>query len=192
MLSSLSKKYNSTNIGLIRDNGVTVFWDISGDKVETIVDYLEIALNLINSTYHPLHEFDGEKFYINVVFGHPPPHPLQIIKIDWKILYPMDTSLSTRHRFDIKIPRWKSVDISPIMKGESNWKEWHLFDMDNSTLIRLSKSVKCWWVLHMFFSMSFRCRINVTSKLAAWCNIGSCYHFVSVFFILFIYLTLLK
>lgn len=188
MLSSLSKKYNSNNIGLIRDNGVSVFWDISGDKVERIVDYLDIALNLINGTYHPFHQSDGEKAYINVELDHPPPHPLQIIKIDWKILYPMDASLSTRCRFDIKIPCWKSADISPIMKGESTWKEWHLFDVDNSMLIRLSESVKCWWVLHMFFSMSFRCRINVTSKLAAWCNIGSCYHFVFVSFLFYLFI----
>ena len=32
----------------------------------------------------------------------------------------MDISLSIRHRFDIKIPRVKFVEVSSILKGESD------------------------------------------------------------------------
>ena len=80
--------------------------------------------------------------------------------------FPMDTSLSMRHRFDIEIQRGKFVEITLILKGESTWKLWHRFEVDISTWIRLSKSTKYRWVLHVDFSMSFRRQIDVTSVLA--------------------------
>ena len=55
--------------------------------------------------------------------------------------FPMDTSSSIRHRFDVKIPPGKFVKITSILKGESTWKLWHRFDVDISTWIRLSKSM---------------------------------------------------
>ena len=82
------------------------------------------------------------------------------------IQYPMDSSSSIRHRFDVEIPRGKFVEITSILKGESTWKLWHRFDVDISTWIRLSKSTKYRWVLHVDFSMSFRRQIDVTSVLA--------------------------
>ena len=82
------------------------------------------------------------------------------------LYYPMDTYSWIRHRFDIEIPRGKFVEITSILKGESTWKLWHRFDVDTSTWIRLSKSTKYWWVLHVYFSMSFRRQIDVTSVLA--------------------------
>ena len=36
--------------------------------------------------------------------------------------FPMDTSSSIRHRFDVKIPRGKFVKMTSILKGESTWK----------------------------------------------------------------------
>ena len=75
--------------------------------------------------------------------------------------YPMDTSSSIRHRFDVEIPRGKFVEITSILKGESMWKLWHRFDVDISTWIWLSKSTKYWWVLHVDFSMLFRRQIDV-------------------------------
>ena len=78
----------------------------------------------------------------------------------------MDTSSSIRHRLDIEIPRGKFVEIAMILKGESTLKLWHQFNVDISTWIRLSKSTKYWWVLHVDFSMSFRRQIDVTSVLA--------------------------
>ena len=81
-------------------------------------------------------------------------------------LHPMDTSLLIRHRFDVEIPRGKFAEITSILKGESTWKLWHRFDVDISTWIRLSKSTKYRWVLHVDFSMSFRRQIDVTSVLA--------------------------
>ena len=79
--------------------------------------------------------------------------------------YPMDTFSSIRHRFDVEIPRGEFVEIRSILKGESTWKWWHRFDVDISTWIRLSKSTKYRWVLHVDFSMSFRRQIDVTSAL---------------------------
>ena len=36
--------------------------------------------------------------------------------------YPVDASSSIRHRFDVKIPHGKFVEITSILKGESTWK----------------------------------------------------------------------
>ena len=69
--------------------------------------------------------------------------------------HPMDTSSSICHRFDVKIPRGKFHEISSILNG-----------VEISTWIRLSKSAKYRWVLHVDFSMSFRCRIDVIVLLA--------------------------
>ena len=90
----------------------------------------------------------------------------------------MDTSSTICHRLDIEIPRRMFVDISSIMKDESTCKGWQQFDLDNWTSIWLSKTIKCCSILYVVFSMSFFCWIDVTSKLAAWRNIGSCFHFV--------------
>ena len=62
---------------------------------------------------------------------------------------------------------WQSVDISWTKKGKSTCKEWHRFDVNNSTSIQLSKLTKYRWVLHVYFSITFQCRINITSELAA-------------------------
>ena len=80
--------------------------------------------------------------------------------------YPMDTSSSIHHRFDVEIPRGKFVEITSILKGESTWKLWHRFDVEISTSIRLSKSTKYRCVFHVDFSTLFRRRIDVTSVLA--------------------------
>ena len=79
--------------------------------------------------------------------------------------YPLDTSLSIRHRFDVEIPRGKFMEITSILKGESTWKLWHRFDVDISMWTSLSKSTKYRWVLHVDFSMSFQRQIKVTSVL---------------------------
>ena len=78
---------------------------------------------------------------------------------------PMDTPSSIRHRFDVEIPRGKFLEVTSILKGESTWKIWHRFDVDISTWIRLSKSTKYRWVLHVDFFMLFRRQIDVTSAL---------------------------
>ena len=79
---------------------------------------------------------------------------------------PVDTMREIYHRFNVKIPHGKFVEISSILKGESTWKLWHRFDMEVSTWTRLSKSAKYRWVFHVDFSMSFRCQIDVTAVLA--------------------------
>ena len=80
--------------------------------------------------------------------------------------YPMETSSSIRHRFEVEIPRGKFIEITSILKGESTWKLWHRLDVEISTWIRLSKSTKYQWVFHVDFSMPFRCWTDVTALLA--------------------------
>ena len=64
----------------------------------------------------------------------------------------MDTSSSICHRFDVDIPRGK---LHRLLKGESTWKLWHRFDVEISAWIRLSRSAKYRWALHLGFSMAF-------------------------------------
>ena len=97
-------------------------------------------------------------------------HMLSGVHHNWNIyiilpFYPIETSSSIRHRFDIEIPRELFVEILSILKGESTWKLWHRLDVEMSTWIRLSKWTKHWWVLHMDFSVSFQRRIDVTALL---------------------------
>ena len=98
MLSLLRKKHSSNIIGLYRDDGLSVFRNISGQQAEKhkknnskifkdrsvqiiikcnlkIVDYLGVTLNLNDGTYHPFHKPNEETTYIHVESNH----PLQII-----------------------------------------------------------------------------------------------------------------
>ena len=52
---------------------------------------------------------------------------------------------------NVEIPRGMFVEISSILKGKSTWKKLHRFDVEVSTWIRLSKSMKYPWVLQMDF-----------------------------------------
>ena len=123
---------------------LTVFWEISG-FIHQIVFWNSFCLEVSNHGFQNLHRMT-----------------LSILPSN----FPMDTSSSIRHRFHIEIPRGKFVDISSILKGKSTWKLWHRFNMENSTWIRLSKSIKYWWVFHVDFSMSFWRQIDVTSVVA--------------------------
>ena len=87
--------------------------------------------------------------------------------------HPMDTSSSIRHWSDVKIPRGKFVEITSVLKGESTWKLWHRFDMNILTWIRLSKSMKYRWVLHVDFSMSFQSQIDVTFHFLTFSALGT-------------------
>ena len=79
---------------------------------------------------------------------------------------PIEISSPILHQFDVEIPCKKFVEITSILKGECTWKLWHPFDVDISTCIQLSKSMKYRWVLHLVFFMSFRRQIDVISVLA--------------------------
>ena len=95
----MSKKFSSNNIGLYRDDGLSLFRNISGRQAERhektiqkffkdkglqiiikcnlkIVDYLDVTLNLNDGTYHTFHKTNEETNYIHVESDHPP----QIIK----------------------------------------------------------------------------------------------------------------
>ena len=94
-LSLLSRKFSSNNIGLYRDDGLSVFRNISGRQAEKykktiqnifkdkglqiiikcnlkIVDYLDLTLNLNDGTYRPFHKTNEETNYIHVESNHPP------------------------------------------------------------------------------------------------------------------------
>ena len=86
MLSLLSKKYSSNNIGLHRDDGLSGFRNVSRQQAEKhkkiiqkifkIVDYLGVTLNLNDGTYRPFQKPNEETNYIHVESDH----PLQITK----------------------------------------------------------------------------------------------------------------
>ena len=93
--SLLSEKYNKSEFGLYRDDGLAVFDNISGPKAErikkdfqklfkenhldiiiacnkTVVNYLDVTLNLQDGTYRPYQKPDNEIMYINKQSNHPP------------------------------------------------------------------------------------------------------------------------
>ena len=65
-----------------------------------------------------------------------------------------------------------------LWKSESMWKGCYRLDVDSSMSIRLPKLMKYGWVFYIVFLRSFRCRFDLTSKLAAWCYTCSCFQFV--------------
>ena len=95
LLCELSLKYNKNNIGLYRDDGLAIFKNISGPKSEKIkkniqklfkenqldiviqcnmktVNYLDVTLNLENSTYRPYKKENNQIKYLNIESNHPP------------------------------------------------------------------------------------------------------------------------
>ena len=95
LLYKLSLKYNKKDIGLYRDDGLAIFKNISGPKSEKIkkdiqklfkenqldiaiqcnmktVNYLDVTLNLENSTYRPYKKENNQIKYINIESNHPP------------------------------------------------------------------------------------------------------------------------
>ena len=95
LLYKLSLKYNKNNIGIYRDDGLAIFKNISGPKSEKVkkdiqklfkenaldiiiqcnmktVNYLDVTLNLENSTYRPYQKENNQIKYINTESNHPP------------------------------------------------------------------------------------------------------------------------
>ena len=95
LLYALSLKYNKTNIGLYRDDGLAVFRNVSSPDCEKIkkefqklfrqyglklivkcnvkiVDFLDVTLNLTDSTYKPYHKPNDDICYIHKKSNHPP------------------------------------------------------------------------------------------------------------------------
>ena len=107
----------------------------------------------------PLSSTEHLLIYVSVVTGC-----VSITTFDSSvgIIITIDTP-SIRYGFVVKTPRGKFVVISAILKGEPTYKLWHQSKI--SAWIWLSRTRKCQWVLHTDFSMSFWCRIDLTSVL---------------------------
>ena len=126
---------NKTNIGLYRDDGLAVFRNASSlhcEKIKKefqklfqqhglkliikcnleIVDFLDVTLNLTDSTYKPYHKPNDEICYINKESNHPP-------SITKQLPISIETRLST-------ISSNKKVSVSiyqePIDKSGYNHK----------------------------------------------------------------------
>ena len=102
-MSLLGTKYDSKNIGLYRDDGLSIFRNVSGPKLEKIkkhiqkifkgkildviiecntkiVNYLDAIFNLSDGTYKPCKKPNDETKYIQVDSDHPPSIIKQIPK----------------------------------------------------------------------------------------------------------------
>ena len=94
LLDKISEKYEKNNIGLFRDDGLSVFKNKSGTQLERIkknlqktfkdfgleivaesnlkiVNYLDVTLSLNNGSFKPYHKPDDIQ-YINKESNHPP------------------------------------------------------------------------------------------------------------------------
>ena len=60
-----------------------------------------------------------------------------------------------------------------LTRFDSQYTHLHRFNVDNSTSIVLSKSMKYWWVLHVVFFMLFRSLIDITLALIPFCVVVS-------------------
>ena len=95
LLSIISKSYCKEDVGLYRDDGLAIFNNISGPEADrirkhfhtmfkkngldleiecnlTIVNYLDVTLNLENGTYKPYRKPNDETIYIHAKSNHPP------------------------------------------------------------------------------------------------------------------------
>ena len=95
LLYKLSLKYNKNDIGLYRDDGLAIFKNISGPKLEKVkndiqklfkgngldiviqcnmktVNFLDVTLDLENSTYRPYQKQNNQIKYVNIESNHPP------------------------------------------------------------------------------------------------------------------------
>ena len=95
MLSKISKKYNKNNVGIYRDDGLSVFKNKSGQQLERIkkdfqklfksydleivalcnlkiVNYLDVTLDLETGNYKPYRKPGNEINYVHVQSNHPP------------------------------------------------------------------------------------------------------------------------
>ena len=96
LLYKVSLKHNKNNIGLYRDDGLAIFKTISGPKLEKVkkdiqklfkeneldiviqcnmktINYLDVTLNLENSTYCPYQKENNQIKYIKIDSNDPPP-----------------------------------------------------------------------------------------------------------------------
>ena len=124
LLSLLSEKYNGEDIGLYRDDGLSVFKNVNGQRAEKIkkdfqklfknhgldiviscnrkvVDYLDVTLNLNDGSYRPYHKPNDEITYIHAESNHPP----SIIKqLPLSIEKRLSELSSSKEIFDITTP----------------------------------------------------------------------------------------
>ena len=68
LLYKLSLKYNKNNIGIYRENELDI---VIQCNMKT-VNYLDVTLNLENSTYRPYQKENNQIKYINTESNHPP------------------------------------------------------------------------------------------------------------------------
>ena len=103
MLSLLERKYDSKSIGLYRDDGLSIFRNVSGPELEKmkkhiqkifkekmldiiiecntkIVNHLDVTFNLNDGIYKPYKKPNDETKYIHVDSDHPPSIIKQIPK----------------------------------------------------------------------------------------------------------------
>ena len=103
LLEKISGFCNKSNIGLYRDGGLSIFRNKSGTQLEKMkkklqrlfkecdleitaesnlknVNYLDVTLNLKDSTFRPYHKPGDQIQYIHTESNHPPPPPRNIIK----------------------------------------------------------------------------------------------------------------
>ena len=98
LLEKISEVCNKSNIGLYRDDGLSIFRKKSGTQLEKmkkklqrlfkeydleitaesnlkIVNYLDVTFNLKDGTFRPYHKPDDQIQYIHTESNHPPPPP---------------------------------------------------------------------------------------------------------------------
>ena len=141
-MSLLGEKYNKKDIGQYRDDGLSVFKNISGQEAEKIkkdlqnifknngleiviacnmvvVTYFDITLNLDDGTYRPYHKPNGEIQYIHKESNH----PATIIKqLPLTIESRLSNISSSKEIFDDSVKIYEIVEKSGFSSHRLTYK----------------------------------------------------------------------
>ena len=158
--SLLAEKYDKSDFGLYRDDGLAVFRNVSGPQSERIkkefqkvfkenhldiviscnvkiVSYLDVTMNLNDGTYRPYHKPNDEVMYIHSESNHPP----AIIKqLPLSIESRLCNISSSKEIFDESSKIYQDALTKSGYKHKLTYKE-----MDNSVAKRPSRKRNIIW-----------------------------------------------
>ena len=150
----LSEKYEKSDFGLYRDDGLAIFRNVSGSQSEKIkktfqkifkenhlditincnmkiVNYLDVTLNLNDGSYQPFHKPNDEILYIHSESNHPPSITKQLpVSIESRLT----TLSSTKEIFDKSAKTYQEALERSGYKYKLTYKE--IDDPENSNVQR--------------------------------------------------------
>ena len=187
LLNELSKKYNKTDIGLYRDDGLAIFKNTSGPQNERIkkdlissfkkhdlkieikcnlkaTDYLDVTFNLTDGTYKPFSKPNNTTRYINSKSNHPPNIIKQLPKSIGKRI---SINSSNEEIFNNCAPHYNNILKNCGYNEEITFTNEPLAETQNSTNGRKNRKRNIIWYNPPF---SKNVKTNVAKKFLGLIN----------------------